>query len=641
MQHIELGKIDYAILLIYFGFVIAIGWILKRYMKGSTDFFLSGRSIPAWVTGLAFLSANLGAQEVIGMAASGAKYGIMTSHFYWVGAIPAMVFLAIFMMPFYYGSKARSVPEYLKMRFDEKTRGLNAISFAVMTVFSSGISMHALAKLLEMLMGWNYNACIMVSAVIVLVYIFLGGLTSAIYNEVLQFFMIVLGFAPLVYLALKNIGGWEALKQKLIPVATSQLVPGTVDQHYAAGTWSQSWAHMGSYNQNPMGADWFTMVAGLGFVLSFGYWCTDFLVVQRAMAAKSMSAARRTPLIAAVPKMLFPALVILPGMVAIALHVSQPQSNFFIPVDRNLIAKNMAVSELQIADASHLSKDQNAALEKTEKEILQKLKKPKENPELAAQAEKLEAVLRTDRSNLDFNMVIPALLGHYLPFGLLGIGFTALMASFMSGMAGNVTAFNTVWTYDIYQSYLAPGKTDTHYLWMGRMATVFGIIISIGCAYLAAKFNNIMDMLQLVFGFVNAPLFATFLLGMFWKRSTGHGAFFGLLGGTFGAALFHGLAYTKGAEVGIKGAWIAKQFQFNSEMAQNFTMAIVAWTSCFVLTIIISLATKRTKSDQELTGLVYSLTPKPKKENEPWYQQPVTLGIIILALTVALNIIFW
>ena len=575
-MQIKLGGLDYLILLTYFAFVLGIGWLLKRRMKASTDFLLSGRSIPAWVTGLAFLSANLGAQEVIGMAASGAKYGIMTSHFYWVGAIPAMVFLAIFMMPFYYGSKARSVPEYLKLRFDEKTRGFNAISFAVMTVFSSGISLHALAKLLELLLGWDYNMSIVISALIVLVYIFLGGLTSAIYNEVLQFFMIVLGFAPLVFLALKDVGGWSALKEKLIPVAQSALVPGTADQHYAAGTWTQSWAHMGSYDQNPMGADWFTMVAGLGFVLSFGYWCTDFLVVQRAMAANSMSAARRTPLIAAVPKMLFPALVILPGMIAIAL---QQAGGNIIP----------------------LAKD----------------------------------------GSPDFNMTIPALLAKYLPTGLLGIGFTALMASFMSGMAGNVTAFNTVWTYDIYQSYIKPKESDGHYLWMGRFATVFGIIISIGCAYLASKFNNIMDMLQLVFGFVNAPLFATFLLGMFWKRTTGHGAFWGLLGGTAGAALFHGLAHTKGAEVGIKGAWLAEKFNFNSEMGQNFTMAIVAWTSCFVLTILISLATKRTKTDQELTGLVYSLTPKPKAEDEPWYQRPVTLGVISLLATLVLNIIFW
>jgi SSS family solute:Na+ symporter len=575
-MHIQLGGIDYAILLIYFGFVIGIGWVLKRYMKGSTDFFLSGRSIPAWVTGLAFLSANLGAQEVIGMAASGAKYGIMTSHFYWVGAIPAMVFLAIFMMPFYYGSRARSVPEYLKLRFDEKTRGFNAISFAVMTVFSSGISMHALAKLLETLLGWDYNLCIAVSAFVVLVYIFLGGLTSAIYNEVLQFFMIVLGFAPLVFLALKDVGGWAALQQKLIPVAQSQ--------HFAAGTWSDSWRHMANPADNPMNVGWFGMVMGLGFVLSFGYWCTDFLVVQRAMAANSMSAARRTPLIAAIPKMLFPALVILPGMIAIALHYSS--GNSFLPVGKD--------------------------------------------------------------GTPDYNMTIPTLLAKYFPTGLLGLGFTALMASFMSGMAGNVTAFNTVWTYDIYQGYIAPKKSDRHYLWMGRWATVFGILVSIGCAYLASAFNNIMDMLQLVFGFVNAPLFATFLLGMFWRRATGHGAFFGLLGGTGGAALFHGLALSEGAKAGIKGGWLAHllglqtaPIPFHSEMGQNFWMAIVAWTACFLLTIIISLATKRNKTDEELKGLVYSLTPKPKSEDEPWYKQPVTVGILVLAATVVLNIIFW
>jgi SSS family solute:Na+ symporter len=569
MQQIHLGGIDYTILLIYFAFVLGIGWVLKRYMKGSADFFLSGRSIPAWVTGLAFLSANLGAQEVIGMAASGAKYGIMTSHFYWVGAIPAMVFLAIFMMPFYYGSKARSVPEYLKMRFDEKTRGFNAISFAIMTVFSSGISMYALARLLEILLHWNFHFSIAISALIVLIYIFLGGLTSAIYNEVLQFFMIVLGFTPLVILALKDVGGWSALKEKLIPVATSQ--------GFAPGTWTNSWIHMNGALDNPMGVGWFGMIMGLGFVLSFGYWCTDFLVVQRAMAADSMSAARRTPLIAAIPKMLFPALVILPGMIAVAINFSS--GNHFLPTA------------------------------------------PDGTP--------------------DYNMTIPVMLIKYFPTGLLGLGFTALMASFMSGMAGNVTAFNTVWTYDIYQSYIAPGKSDTHYLWMGRWATVVGILISVGCAYAASAFNNIMDMLQLVFGFVNAPLFATFLLGMFWKRTTGHGAFWGLISGTVGAAIFHGLALPEHAVPGIKGGWIGQKIIFHSEMGQNFWMAIVAWTTCFVLTILISLATKRNKSDQELKGLVYSLTAKPKTENEPWYKQPVTLGILVLLATIALNIIFW
>ena len=571
-QTLSLAGIDYAILIIYFVFVLGIGWALKRYMKGSTEFFLSGRSIPAWVTGLAFLSANLGAQEVIGMAASGAKYGIMTRHFYWVGAIPAMVFLAIFMMPFYYGSKARSVPEYLKLRFDEKTRGFNAMSFAVMTVFSSGISLHALAQLMETLIGWNYNWCIAVSATIVLIYIVFGGLTSAIYNEVLQFFMIVLGFAPLVFLGLKDVGGWSALKAKLVPVATNA--------GFAPGTFTESWSHMGSSLENPMGVGWFGMVAGLGFVLSFGYWCTDFLVVQRAMAANSMSAARRTPLIAAIPKMLFPILVILPGMIAIALYQS---GDHFLP----------------LVDAADPSK------------------------------------------GLNYNMTIPMMLAKYFPAGLLGIGFTALMASFMSGMAGNVTAFNTVSTYDIYQSYIAPNKTDRHYLTVGRIMTVLGIAVSVGCAYLAAQFNNIMDMLQLVFGFVNAPLFATFLLGMFWRRATGHGAFWGLLGGTAGAAVFHGLALAQGASPGIKGGWLGREFTFHSEMGQNFWMAIVAWTTCFVLTIVISLATKRNKTDAELAGLVYSLTPRPKAEDEPWYKRPVTVGVLVLAATLGLNIIFW
>jgi solute:Na+ symporter, SSS family len=570
MQHpLVLGGIDYAILLVYFVFVLGIGWALKRQMKGSTDFFLSGRSIPAWITGLAFLSANLGAQEVIGMAASGAQYGITTSHFYWIGAIPAMVFLGLFMMPFYYGSKARSVPEYLKLRFDEKTRGFNALSFAVMTIFSSGISLYALAKLLEILLSWNFNFSIFISALIVLIYIFLGGLTSAIYNEVLQFFMIVFGFAPLAYLGLKDVGGWTALKEKLSAVA--------VAQHFAPGTWTESWKHMGSASSNPMGVEWFGLAMGLGFVLSFGYWCTDFLVVQRAMAAKSMSAARRTPLIAAFPKMLFPFLVILPGMVAIAL-VQSSHGGFTLP---------------QNADGS-----------------------------------------------LNYNMVVPVMLGHYFPPGLLGLGFTALMASFMSGMAGNVTAFNTVWTYDIYQSYIAPNKSDAHYLWMGRMATVFGVLVSVAAAYLAAEFNNIMNMLQLVFAFVNAPLFATFLLGMFWRRTNGHGAFIGLLSGTFAAALHHGLTLPIGDPVGIKGGWLGTVHTYPSEMAQNFWTAIFAWTACFLITIAVSLATRQNKTDAELRGLVYSLTPRPAAENEPWYQKPAVLGVIVLAVTLGLNLIF-
>ena len=569
MQHLHLGWLDYSILLFYFLLVLGIGWALRTRIKASSDFLLASRSIPAWVTGLAFLSVNLGAQEVMGMAACGAKYGIMSSHFYWVGAIPAMIFLGVFMMPFYYGSKARSVPEYLKMRFDNKTHAFNAMTFALMTIFVSGISLHALARLQETLIGWPYGVCIGISALIVLFYVFLGGLTSAIYNEVIQFCMLVLGLAPLVFFGLKDVGGWTALQQKLAVVSANR--------GFAPGTFSESWQHLGSPAQNPMGVGWFGLVMGLGFVLSFGYWCTDFLVVQRAMAARTMSAARRTPLIAAIPKMLFPALIILPGMIALG---------------------------LQDTGATHL--------------------------------------LPLGPDGLpDYNLTIPMMLKHYFPTGLLGLGFTALVASFMSGMAGNVTAFNTVWTYDLYQGYLAPGKSDKHYLWMGRVVTVIGILASIGAAYVAAGFNNIMDLIQLVSGFVNAPLFATFLLGMFWRRTTGHGAFFGLFAGTLGAGLFHGLAMKAGADAGIKGGWLSPQFIFQSEMGQTFWMAIVAWTLCFLITVLISLLTRRAKTDQELVGLVYSLTPKPDAGLQQWYHEPVTIGIIVLAAVILLNILFW
>ncbi len=407
-----------------------------------------------------------------------------------------MVFVGIFMMPFYYGSRARSVPEYLKLRFDEKTRGFNAVSFAVMTVFSSGVSMYALAKLMELLLGWDFNFSLIASALIVLVYIFLGGLTSAIYNEVLQFFLIVLGFLPLVFLGLKDVGGWDGLVTKLNAVA--------VEQGFAAGTWTDSWKHMGNPADNPMGVEWFGMVMGLGFVLSFGYWCTDFLVVQRAMAAKSMSAARRTPLIAAVPKMLFPALVIVPGMLAV---VAVPRAD-----DRHggAVVEGAEASEVAaVADMADVRPAQGIIPPKLEEDS-HGVKRPVIDE-------------RTGKPVPDYDLATPMMLIHYFPTGLLGLGLTALMASFMSGMAGNVTAFNTVWTYDIYQSYIAPNRSDRHYLWMGRMSTLFGIGISLAAAYVAAKSNNIMDVLQLVFGFVNAPLFATFMLGMFWRapRATG------------------------------------------------------------------------------------------------------------------------
>jgi SSS family solute:Na+ symporter len=421
----------------------------------------------------------------------------------------------------------RSVPEYLKLRFDEKTRTLNALSFAAMTVFSSGISMFALAKLLNAILGWNFDACIAVSSLIVLVYIYSGGLTSAIYNEVLQFFLVALGLLPLVLLGLQDIGGWEGLTRQLDAYSAGRGMPGA---------WTSTWAHLGNPADNPIGIEWFGVVAGLGFVLSFGYWCTDFLVIQRAMAAKDMNAARRTPLIATVPKMFVPILVIVPGLIAIALLHRGGTADLPLPIG---------------ADGTP-----------------------------------------------DYNMVMPALLAKYLPNGLLGVGITALVASFMSGMAGNVTAFNTVWTYDLYQRWFKPDASDAHLVRVGRITTVVGLLISAVCAYAAAQFNNIMDAVQLIFGFVNAPLFAVFLLGMFWRRATGHGAFFGLALGTLSAVIFQGCTLPAGEPAGLlKGGWLTVQHTFASSMAQNFWMAIFAFTGCFVGTLVISLATRPNRSE--------------------------------------------
>jgi solute:Na+ symporter, SSS family len=611
----SLTWVDYLIMGVYLVFVLGIGYMLKSRMKTSTDFFLSGRSIPAWITGLAFLSANLGAQEVIGMGASGAKYGIATSHFYWVGAIPAMVFVAIFMMPFYYGSRARSVPEYLKLRFDEKTRAFNAVSFATMTIFSSGISMMVMGKLLNLLLGWNFHVSIIVSAVIILCYILLGGLTSAIYNEVLQFFLIVFGFVPLVFLGLRNIGGWDGLKANLMQWSTAN---GFGDTAYTS-----SWAHMGSSGQNPLGVEWFGLVMGLGFVLSFGYWCTDFLVVQRAMAADSMASARRTPLIAAVPKMIFPFLVILPGMIAIGLTAANLNTGKAAPAEKVTLSAPPTVT--------FATEPGPAQLLQYGRGLVPAQYDPK------TKQVKVDAKKRVE---LDYNNAIPMMLIHYFPTGILGLGLIALMASFMSGMAGNVTAFNTVWTYDLYQSYVNKKASDEHLLWMGRATTVVGIALSLAAAYAARKYGNIMDMLQLVFSFVNAPLFATFALGMFWKRTSGHGAFSGLLAGTLGAAIHHGLSLPEGAAVGIKGGYLGVISHFPNEMSQTFWTAIVAFTSCLVVTIIVSMFTNPRKED-ELKGLVYSLTPKPDEGDMPWYKRPAALAIVVLALTVVLNLIFW
>ncbi len=598
MAHaVVLSWIDYLIMFVYFGFVLGVGVALRGSMRTSSDFFLSGRSVPAWITGLAFVSANLGAQEVIGMGASGAKYGIATSHFYWVGAIPAMVFVGLFMMPFYYGSRARSVPEYLKLRFDEKTRALNAASFAVMTIFSSGVSMYAMGKLFNLLLGWSFGGSMLVAAAIVLGYTFLGGLTSAIYNEVLQFFLIVFGFIPLVFLGLRDVGGWSGLTARLAAVATERGFP--------AGAYTHAWTFMGGASRNPVGVEWFGLIMGLGFVLSFGYWCTDFLVVQRAMAANSMSAARRTPLIGALPKMLFPFLVILPGMIAM------------------------------VAGSNAVQAPAGSAVHAAPAGAVQGI--------IPAKVDAATGGAQLDRDGhvvLDYDLATPLMLLHYFPTGLLGLGLTALLASFMSGMAGNVTAFNTVWTYDLYQSYIRPGASDAHYLWMGRFATVAGIGLSLAAAYVAASFNNIMELLQLVFAFVNAPLFATFALGMFWRRATGHGAFTGLAAGILAAAVHHGVSLPAGAAAGFKGGYLGTLFLFPSELAQTFWTAVAAWTTCFVVTIVVSLATTP-RPEAELRGLVYSLTPRPAAERLPLLHRPATLAVIVLTATALLNLVFF
>jgi SSS family solute:Na+ symporter len=536
---ITLHFVDYAIIGGYILVMVLVGYSLRKYMRTGEDFFLSGRSLPGWVTGLAFLSANLGALEVIGMVANSAKYGIMTVHFYWIGAIPAMVFLGIFMMPFYYGSKVKTVPEYLKLRYNEATRGLNAISFAVMTVLMSGISLYAMALLFKLMLGWSLTASIIFAAVVVLLYVFWGGLSSSIYNEVIQFFLIWLGLLPIVFLGLKNTGGLAGLASRL-PEA-----------------FLHAWKNLGNASQNPLGIEWLGVVLGLGFVLSFGYWTTDFLVVQRALASKNISASRMTPIIASFPKMLVPIIVVIPGLVAVAVLPEFSQS--------------------------------------------------------AAQTG-------------EYNSALILLMAHYLPNGVLGLAITALLASFMSGMAGNVTAFNTVWTYDIYGSYIRKGKSDRHYLNVGKYTTIAGVLISIGTAYIVQSFPNLMDYMQLIFSFFNAPLFATFLLGMFWRGATPWGGFFGLLLGVLTAA-GHYILYKVGA------------LHYASAMGANFFQAWWAWLMDFVVTIGVSLFTKK-KDKESLVGLVYGLSPL-SKDRLKLFLRPEVWGSVALIAALVLNLIFW
>ncbi|KIY22193.1 sodium:solute symporter family protein [Mesobacillus subterraneus] len=526
--------VDYVIIAVYFIFVILVGVALKDKMKTGSDFFLSGRSIPGWITSLAFLSANLGALEMLGMVASGYQYGIMTVHYYLIGAVPAMVFLGVWMMPFYYGSKARSVPEYLNFRYNEATRALNGISFAVMTVLMSGISLYAMALILKVLLGWSMTTSILLSAVIVLVYVAIGGLTSSIYNEVIQFFLIWIGLLPITFLSLKDVGGWNSLLARL------------------PDGFSHAWQGTATTAGNGMNVEWLGIVLGLGFVLSFGYWTTDFLVVQRAMAAKDMTAAQNTSILASFPKMLMPILTVIPGMAAIILLPS-------------------------LGQASDVG---------------------------------------------DYNMALPLLMAKYYPPGLLGLGITALLASFMSGMAGNVTAFNQIWTYDIYQAYLNKNASDKHYLLMGRISTVAGIIISIFTAYIVMGFPSIMDYMQTLFGFFNAPLFAIFLLGMFWKKATPWGGFWGLSAGIATAAiLYYGLPAD----------------HYASPAAGNFWRAWWAFFAAFVVETGVSFVTKP-KEEKELVGLVYGMSKKINHAHLPWYRKPTVLGAISMIVMVLINI---
>jgi SSS family solute:Na+ symporter len=547
MLRLNVNAIDYAILATYFVVVLGIGFAARRYIRTSLDYFLSGRSLPAWITGLAFVSANLGAIEILGMAANGAQYGIATVHFYWLGAIPAMVFLGLVMMPFYYGAKVRSVPEYLRLRFNKPTHLYNAGTFALATILIAGVNLYALALVLKLLLGWPILLGIVVAAAIVLVYILLGGLSSAIYNEVLQFFVILAALIPITVIGLIDVGGWSGLKDA---VSGTDLGAGGLHAWEGTGTGNPS---------NPIGASWIAIVFGLGFVLSFGYWTTNFAEVQRALSAKDLSAARRTPLIAAFPKMLIPAVTIIPGLVAL-----------------------VTIKGLGGGDA-----------------------------------------------NLEYNNAIPLLMNEYLPNGLLGLALTGLMAAFMAGVAANVSAFNTVVTYDLWEPYIRRGKPDAYYLRFGRIATVVGIVISIATALIASGYENIMNYLQLLFSFFNAPLFATFIIGMFWKRMTPWAGFAGLVAGTTGAAATY-------------AAYKWDIIAFNTDLEQSFWGAIVAFVADAVVTVAVTLFTKP-KPIEELQGLVWGMANEEEPQSRAdrvWWRRPALLGYTALALATALSATF-
>lgn len=549
--------VDSLIIVTYFIAVLAVGFYLKRYTKTGKDFFLAGREMTAWVAGLSFLAANLGSLELMGWAAASYQYGILAAHWYWIGAIPAILFLALVMMPFYYISKTHSVPGYLKLRYGEPARALSAVTFAVMTVLMSGVNMYAMAIVMKVLLGWDINFSIWVSSITVAIYVTLGGLRSAIFNEVLQFVLIWLGALLIPILGLIETGGWDGMVARI-----SANFPGQDYTHL--------WSTMGSFTDNPMGIHWTGIVFGLGAMLSFGYWTTDFLVIQRVIAAKNVAAAKMAPLIGGYFKMLIPVIVILPGLLGLAL------------LDVTL------VPESAVTGGQH-----------------------------------------------SYNEVLPLMMARYFGPGLLGLGVTALLAGFMSGMAGNVSAFATVWSYDIYKPLIRPNASDSHYLKMGRWCTMVGVLLSIGTAYLVMQFGSIMDYVQALFSFFVAPLFGTVVLGMLWTRITPAGGFWGLLAGTSSSiGMFIWVKLQPSALAYIALSPHAK------DMAENMYRAL--WSSLFgiMVTILVSFLTKP-KPIEELTGLVYGCTKMPDEGHLPMMNRPVFWGGILGGLFLLLQWIFW
>jgi solute:Na+ symporter, SSS family len=549
---------DWLIVVLYFVFVIGIGIYLKRFADTGEGFFMAGRRNSSWVAGLAFLSANLGALEILGWTGGTMKYGMFVSHFYWIGAIPAMVFLGLYMMPFYYSSRIHSVPGYLKLRFDERSRLLNAFSFAIMTLLMSGINLYLMALVLRTILGWDWHLSLWISAVAVGAYIMLGGLMSAIFTEIIQFFLIWFGLFLVAILGSIEMGGLDKVFGGL-PEAMSRL-----------------WATTGDASQNAMGVTWAGIVMGLGFVLSFGYWTTDFLVVQRAFSSKDLRSARLTPITASFFKMALPFIIVVAGLVAYRLS-------------------QMAGSGFHLLPHPTTGEPWN-------------------------------------------DTAFPLLIARYYPSGLVGLGITALLAGFMAGQAGNVSAFNTVWTYDIYRVLFKKDASDQHLVWVGRVTTVVGMLLSVATAYLAMQFNTIMDYIQAIFSWVNAPLFATMLLGMFWKRITSTGAFYGLIAGmasSFSIFLGFKMKLFSSAAVGL-----LTFSKHPSDMSCNLWQAVWAWLICFVVTLGISFMTKP-KPDSELVGLVKGLTEKPDDRQVAWFRRPVFWAAVSLLVVVALNILFW